>query len=125
MSLTCDKCNSDCDCISGPTVDNKWVCDSCNITPEKTSEGDDENKCKMCGEVTDDVSVHPFGSIALCDDCICHKDGMPHCPRGVEGGCYICDDLWYQYDTLCEREQAKDEQYESEEESEEEKAGGL
>jgi len=115
MSLTCDKCNNECECISGPTVDNKWVCDSCNITPEQTvkesvssdeSEEEDDFHCERCGHDSEDNTCHPFGCILLCDGCHSEeRDGEPQCPRGYnDGECEICEELWKQIDYESEEE---------------------
>ena len=132
MSLTCDTCKTECCSLNGPTHNDKWVCDSCNITPEQTVEESDsdsdedhdedhEHKCESCKVRTYDVFIHPFGCVALCEGCIGEDTKKPQCPRGYEdGACDICEDLWDQLDKGIPWGSLNQPNYDSDE-----KAGGL
>ena len=96
MSLTCDSCKKECSCINGPTVDNKWVCDSCNVCTDSDAESIEEDfHCERCGCDSETNTCHPFGCILLCDKCGVDDKGIPQCPKGYEGGgCEICEQKW-------------------------------
>ncbi len=89
--LVCFKSEDDCLCEK---------CDNCCET-----KADCECKwgiCEACDDdVGDDIIVHDFGCVALCEHCSM-DGGEPHCPRGR--GCDWCDEKYEEMD-----EEKKDE----------------
>ena len=94
---SCQECVCVCcdSCVEEGDVNNEeleedcgFICKECR--PKYKKEKEEDNTCEECGVEDDDVFVHPFGCVKLCNDC-----GKDQCPlekhgKNTEDHCEVC-----------------------------------